>query len=117
MNPIGHGLRQDKMEDLIHRIRACVKGGDWRFTLHALERCIERGISPKEVEGAVLSGEVIEYYPYDKYGPTCLIRGLTFTGRILHVLCSVEPVWIITAYDPTLRPDEWDDEFKVRRKR
>ena len=105
------------MEDLIHRIRACVKGGDWRFTLHALERCIERGISPKEVGEAVLSGEVIEYYPYDKYGPTCLIRGLTSRGRILHVLCSVEPVWIITAYDPTLRPDEWDDEFKVRRKR
>ena len=94
-----------------------MKRGNWRFTLHGLERCIERGISPEEVGEAVLNGEIIEYYPCDKYGPTCLVRGITSRGGILHVLCSLESVWIITAYDPTLKPDEWDDEFKVRRKR
>jgi len=36
--------------------------------------------------------------------------------RILHVHCAVDPVWIITAYDPTLNPDEWDPDFKKRRK-
>lgn len=105
------------MEGLIRQIRACVERKDCRFTLHAVERCIERSISPKEVEEAMLNGDVIDYYSCDKYGPTCLVRGLTARGRILHVLCSLEPLWIITVYDPTLRPDEWDDEFRVRRKK
>lgn len=32
-------------------------------------------------------------------------------------MCSVllTPVWIITAYDPTLDPDRWDKDFKRRR--
>ena len=34
----------------------------------------------------------------------------------MHVHCCVDPVWIITAYDPTLNPEEWDPEFKNRRK-
>jgi len=52
-----------------------------------------------------MSGEIIEDYPEDKYGPSCLIYGITREGRILHVQCSIEPVWIITAYDPTLSPE------------
>jgi hypothetical protein len=35
----------------------------------------------------------------------------------LHVHCSIDPVWIITAYDPRLNPDEWDPEFKRRIKK
>ena len=64
-----------------------------------------------------MSGEIIEDYPEDKYGPSCLIYGITREGRILHVQCSIEPVWIITAYDPTLSPEEWEKDFKRRRKR
>ena len=71
-------------------------------------------ISPDEIQDAILSGEVIEDYPKDKYGPSCLIYGLTKHGRVLHTQCSLDPVWIITAYDPGLYPDEWDPEFKRR---
>jgi hypothetical protein len=74
----------------------------------------ERHISPIEVKHAILSGEVLEQYPEDKYRPSCLICGVTKEGRILHVHCSIDPVWIITAYDPTLNPDEWDPEFRRR---
>jgi len=75
---------------------------------------VERNISPKEIENVILFGEVIEDYPEDKYGPSCLICGITEEGRILHVQCSIDPVWIITAYDPTLDPEEWDKDFKRR---
>ncbi|MFH1625483.1 MAG: DUF4258 domain-containing protein [Pseudomonadota bacterium] len=89
--------------------------GDYRLTLHAFERCVERNVSPDELKDVILSGEIIESYPEDKYGLSCLIYGTTETGKILHVQCSIEPVWIITVYDPTLRPEEWDASFKRRR--
>jgi len=100
---------------MIESIKAQVKGGKHRFTFHALERCVERAISPQEIAQAIHSGEIIEYYPEDKYGASCLIRGITDEGRILHVQSSVEPVWVITAYDPTLTPEEWANDFRQRR--
>lgn len=99
---------------MIEGIKKQVKATNYRFTVHCFERCVERYISPNEVKYAILSGEVIEDYPEDKYGSSCLIYGITKEGRVLHVHCSIDPVWIITAYDPTLNPDEWDFDFKRR---
>ena len=74
---------------MIENIRKRVEVGDYRITIHAFERCVERSISP--------------------------VYGITEAKRILHVQCSIDPVWIITAYDPTLNPDRWDKDFKRRR--
>ena len=92
-----------------------VETEDFRFTIHAVERSLERNISPNDVKCAIINGQIIEEYPDDKYGPSCLIYGETEKGQIIHVQCSLEPVWIITVYDPTLMPKEWDDSFKRRR--
>lgn len=62
---------------MIDSIRSRVIVGDYRFTVHGFERCVERHISPNEVKYAILSGEVIEEYPEDKYGPSCLICGVS----------------------------------------
>ena len=106
------------MQDLtMEKIKEQVRVGNFRFTTHGLERCIERQISPAEVKAAILSGEIIEDYPTDKYGPSCLIHGSTEAGRILHVHCTIEPVWIVTAYDPTLSPDDWEENYRRRRER
>jgi hypothetical protein len=102
---------------LIDTIQNQVKSGNYRYTIHGFERCAEREISPNETEDVILSGEIIESYTDDKYGPTCLIYGKTEKGRILHVHCSIDPVWIITAYDPTLNPEEWEADYKRRRKK
>ena len=101
----------------IELIKKRIADRDYRFTFHGFERCVERGISPEEVKSVILIGKIIEEYPADKYGPSCLICGTTEQGRILHVQCSIDPVWVITAYDPTLSPDEWDEEFTRRRGR
>ncbi len=100
---------------MIEEVREKVKIGDYRLTVHAFERCVERDIWPDELKKVIISGEIIERYPEDKYGPSCLIWGMTEKGRILHVQCSLNPVWIITAYDPTLNPEGWDANFKRRR--
>lgn len=71
----------------------------------------------QEVREAIANGEVIEDYPEDKYGPTCLILGFTQAGRPLHVQCSYPSrvlVKIVTLYEPD--PEAWID-FKVRRRR
>jgi hypothetical protein len=84
----------------MEQIRKQIATGQYRFTLHALERCIERN----------------KNYPQDKYGPSCLVRGVSKTGKALHVQCSLNPVWIITAYDPSLSPEDWESDLKTRRK-
>jgi hypothetical protein len=53
--------------------------------------------------------------PTDKYGPSCLVFGVTLTHRPLHIQCSYPSrplVKIITVYEPD--PQRWVD-FKVRR--
>jgi hypothetical protein len=62
---------------MIQNIRSQVVDGAYRFTLHSFERCAERSISPDEIRQVILSGEIIENYPEDKYGPSCLIYGIT----------------------------------------
>jgi len=101
---------------MIKDIQERLRRGDYRFTIHAFERCVERDISPNYIKDAILSGEIIEDYPEDKSGPSCLVYKVTKTGKILHVQCSLDPVWIITPYDPTLEPDEWEENFKRRRR-
>jgi hypothetical protein len=100
---------------MIESIREKAISGEWRFTLHEFESSVERDISPGEVAEAIMSGEIIEDYPTDKYGPSCLIAGETNRGRKLHVQCSVDPVWVVTAYDPTLSRDAWTEDFTRRK--
>ena len=100
---------------LIDEIRVKVGSGEFEYSQHAVDQTTLRHIAVQELREAIASGEIIEGYPNDKYGPTCLVLGLTTAGRPIHVQCS-HPSWhviqIITAYQPD--PDEWDD-FKCRR--
>lgn len=78
---------------------------DYLFTAHASDRAAERGIRSQEIEAAIAVGEVIEDYPDDKYGPSCLILGTSEVGRVLHVQASYPPpIKVITVYEPS--PDE-----------
>lgn len=56
------------------------------ITLHASDRAVKRDIDDFEIEEAVIDGEVIEDYPDDKYGPSCLVLVVSqssFDGRNL----------------------------------
>ncbi|MCP5047391.1 MAG: DUF4258 domain-containing protein [bacterium] len=105
------------IKEQIAHIRSKIRAGEYRFTVHSLERRIERSITKSEIEEAILNGEIIEDYPEDKYGPSCLILGFTIQRRPVHVQCSLEPVWIITCYDPSERPLEWTNDLKKRRQK
>lgn len=100
---------------MIKEIREKIKQNKFEFSQHALDQSIIRNISVEEVRQMVANGEIIEDYPNDKYGPSCLIFGRTKTNRPLHVHCSYPSrplLKIITLYEPT--PRKWF-EFKSRR--
>ncbi|MBN1311716.1 MAG: DUF4258 domain-containing protein [Anaerolineae bacterium] len=97
--------------DLIQRV---FREHGYTLTAHASDRAVRRGIAGHDIEEAVLAGEVIEDYPQDKYGPSCLILGQTAVGRILHVQASYPPgIKVITVYEPS--PDDWEHDWKTRK--
>ena len=100
---------------MIEELRAKIATNRFEFTKHALDQSILRGISVQEVREAFLESEVIEDYPEDKYGPSCLVFGKTKSDRPLHMQCTYPSrsiVKIITLYQPD--PEQWIDH-KVRR--
>ena len=88
----------------------------YEFSKHAVDQTIIRDIHVAELEEAISNrSEVIEDYPDDKYGQSCLILGFTNAGRALHVQCSYPTrplVKVITVYEPD--PDLWID-LRVRK--
>ncbi len=98
----------------IRLIHEAVDHGDWSFTELGAHQMRDRRIKADEVRQAILSGEIIEEYPDDKYSPSCLIYGQTVAGKRLHVVCSLPPVVrIITVYEPN--QEEWID-YRRRKK-
>jgi len=97
----------------INEIRQAFTEKRFRYTKHSLEQRINRHISSEEIEQAILNGEIIEDYPSDKYGPSCLVYGKTKEGRSLHIQVAFFPIIsIVTVYEPN--PDEWIDN-RIRR--
>jgi len=102
--------------NLIAEIRAKIAEDLFEFSQHAVDQSITREIAVTEIRQAIAAGEVIEDYPKDKYGPSCLVFGMTGADRPLHVQCSYpsRPILkIITVYEPD--PDLWI-QFRQRRR-
>ena len=74
-----------------------------------------RMISPAEIDAVIATGELIEDYPEDMRGHSCLLLGPGDGGRPIHIVCSPKPDYlaIITAYIP--HPGEWSANFKNRK--
>lgn len=102
---------------MIHRIREKIHNRQFEFSKHAVDQSILRHITLQELYEAIENAQIIEDYPDDKYGPTCLLLGFTKSNRPLHIQCSYPErtiIKIITLYQ--LDPKEWDD-YKIRKVR
>lgn len=100
---------------MLEEIREKIAAGQFEFSKHAVDQTIVRRITIHDLREAIADGEIIEDYPDDKYGPSCLILGFTVAGRPLHIQCSYPSrplVKIITLYEPDA--NLWID-FKVRK--
>ena len=103
------------MSDIV-AIVTKIKKRQYEFSKHAVDQTIVRDISVSEIEQAMSDNAVIiEDYPNDKYGPSCLILGYTNNGRPLHIQCSYPSrllIKIVTLYQPD--PELWIED-RVRK--
>ena len=99
----------------VDEIRNKIVRQEYEFSKHAVDQSIIRDISVKELEQALSNkNELVEDYPDDKYGPSCLVLGFTDNGRPLHIQCSYPErplIKIITLYEPS--PELWEN-FRIR---
>ncbi|MEK7276801.1 MAG: DUF4258 domain-containing protein [Chloroflexota bacterium] len=87
------------------------------FLPHAIDRMNspEKLITTDEVRAAIFDGEIIEDYPEDARGHSCLMLGYsTDDARPIHVVCSPKDKYlaIITVYLPDVR--QWSQDFRKR---
>lgn len=97
-------------------IRQCVASGDYELSLHADEERLAEGRTIVQVESALLSCEMLEEYPNDPRGPSCLVLGFS-EEQPLHVVCGITGQrrhFIITVYHPDL--PKWVDPRTRREK-
>lgn len=102
---------------MIEDIKKAFRETRYEYSLHAVDQSITRYISRREILEAIENGQIIEDYPEDKFGPSCLIYGKTELGRPLDIQCSYPSrpkIKIITVYEPTA--EDWID-FKKRRQK
>jgi hypothetical protein len=100
---------------IVDEIRDKIARGEFEFSQHAVDQSIVRHISVRELFEAIADGEIIEDYPNDKYGPSCLVFGMTSASRPVHIQCSYPSrplIKIITLYEPD--PLRWV-AWRVRR--
>jgi hypothetical protein len=83
---------------------------DYELSLHADEERLAEGLTLAQVEDALQSAEVLEDYPNDPRGRSCLVLGHA-SGRPVHVVCGLTrqgKLIVITIYLPTM--PKWKDE-------
>jgi len=86
------------------------------FLPHAVRQMsrLDRMISPSDIHEVLENGEIIEDYPEDRRGHSCLILGVDRNHRTIHVVCSPKEDYlaVITAYLPS--PNLWSQDFRER---
>jgi hypothetical protein len=103
------------MTSLIRELRQKFSNEQFEFSKHALDQSILRQIQVREVREVIANGQIIEDYPNNKYGPSCLISGLTQNQRPIHIQCSYPSrpiIKIITLYEPNSQ--RWNTTFTQR---
>lgn len=80
-----------------------VKEGDYRLSEHADDERIDDNLMLYEIEESILDGLLLESYPKDRRGSSCLIVGFTKTGKPIHTVCGKngDVLILITVYIPT----------------
>ena len=94
----------------IQEIREKVERDEYEISFHAEKERYAENIAILDLENAILNGEILEDYPDDKRGPSCLVLGYS-QNRPIHIVYGYTPTrWIriITVYIPKL--PKWIDE-------
>lgn len=99
----------------LDRIRQAFRERTDFITRHALDQLFDRGIHRDDLRWAITEDtpEIIEDYPDDARGPSCLILCFGREGTAYHAVCSYpQCIYLITAYFPDA--SRWSLDFRER---
>ena len=86
------------------------------FLPHAVRQMSrpDRMISTADVRKVIEEGEIIEDYPEDARGHSCLMLGLVNDRRPIHIVCAPKDEYlaVITAYIP--EGEQWSEDYRTR---
>jgi hypothetical protein len=97
----------------IKEIRQLIEQGRYEFSIHAQQERLEDDLDVIEIEDALVRGEILEDYPNDPRGESCLVLGYAGTKSI-HVVTGwarkdekERVLRIVTVYIPKV--PKWTD--------
>ncbi len=96
----------------INDIKRCIIEKSYEFSFHAQQERLEDDLDITDIEAAIMNGEVLEDYPDDPRGESCLLLGYVKENP-LHIVVGwarmkfsdKKALRIITVYVP--RPPKW----------
>lgn len=94
----------------IEEIKEKVKRDKYEITFYAEKERYTEDITISGLETTISNGEILEDYPNDPRGPSCLVLGYS-QNRPIHIICGctlTKRVRIITVYIPKL--PKWINE-------
>ena len=97
----------------IERIIQKIEHNEYEISLHAEKERRDEDISLADIESAIRRGKILEDYPNDPSGPSCLLLGHS-KGKPIHIVCGwtqSNKLRIITVYLPKF-PKWIDDETR-----
>jgi len=99
----------------LEEIQRLISTGDYELSFHAQQERLEENLDIAEIEAALTSNaEILEQYPNDPRGESCLI--VSFAGsQPIHIVLGwagrnrggTKALRVITVYKPTL--PKWTD--------
>jgi hypothetical protein len=84
----------------------------YEISLHADDERIADGLTVSQLEVALSGCKIIEDYPDDPRGESCLAFGFTSEDQPVHIVCGRNPsghLILITVYIPTM--PKWSDPY------
>lgn len=96
----------------IELLKIKVRTGEYFMSQHAIRESAKDGLSDEDIEKAVLNGMILEDYPDDARGKSCLVCGPYGEDKYLHIIVGFKDneMIVITVYIP--EPPKWYTAFK-----
>ncbi|WP_027718103.1 DUF4258 domain-containing protein [Desulfovirgula thermocuniculi] len=98
-------------------IRQAVVSNKYEVSQHAERERLNDDLSIVDIENAIQTGEIIEDYPDDPRGASCLVLGWASDDRPVHLVVGFLPngwIRIVTVYVP--EPRKWEPDWKTRKR-
>jgi hypothetical protein len=100
-------------------LKDALRAGRVLITQHADREARAEQLNLTEVRASVVDhGDIIEDYPSDPRGPSCLTLSMLPGGRPIHACwgyqASIRYATLITLYRPDLQPLKWSPDWRSR---